>query len=146
MRKLIDAYAAYWQTNADIKERQRAEREAELQPYLNDLGREINESGLNISEVAKLLERRDRTFLYRAKTSHKPKGSTQAEQQKQAPEQPTYQITYGDDGAQVTYGGKSYFVGVTEDGIDLPPAWLEDSQPVHFQIIKEIKEHVRNGV
>ena len=151
MKSIITAYNNYWKQSQEIKERQRLEREAELEPLLKELGQELLDSELNITEIARLLERKDRTFLYRAQGS-----VTQGKLKVVEPEEPVapYIIDYFDfpnsdrlEGAEVRTldDGLIWVINLTEEGdLILPPAWEENPQPIYANIVKEVKQYVRN--
>ena len=145
MKSIITAYNNYWKQSQEIKERRRLEREAELEPLLKELGQELLDSELNITEIARLLERKDRTFLYRAQAS-----VTQGKPKVDEPEGPVapYVIDYPDsDSARVRTldDGLIWTINITEEGdLILPQAWEENPQPIYANIVKEVKQYVRN--
>ena len=145
MKSIITAYNNYWKQSQEIKERQRLEREAELEPFLKELGKELLDSELNITEIARLLERKDRTFLYRAQAS-----VTQGKLKVDEPEEPVapYVIDYPDsDSVRVRTldDGLIWTINITEEGdLILPQAWEENPQPIYANIVKEVKQYVRN--
>lgn len=67
--KLVKRYTDYRQKNAQIKLRQKKEREAELKPFLEDIGREVaalRSEGMSVVDQAEAVTNKNRNFLYGA--------------------------------------------------------------------------------
>jgi hypothetical protein len=66
---LVKRYTDYRIRNEQIKARQRREREKELEPFLIDIGKSVDEdrsNGRSVPELAALIDNKNRNFLYSA--------------------------------------------------------------------------------
>jgi hypothetical protein len=71
---LVKRYTDYRVKNEQIKARQRRERERELLPYLEDIGRAVDEdrsNGHSVPELAGLISNKNRNFLYGAMRAYR---------------------------------------------------------------------------
>lgn len=74
--KLVKRYTDYRQKNAQIKQRQKREREAELVPFLEDIGAEVaalRGEGMSVVAQAEAVTNKNRNFLYSALRAHELK-------------------------------------------------------------------------
>lgn len=155
--ELISSYTAFVAKRAEIRQRQRGELEAELEPHLLALGRAINEaqaSGKRIEDIEYEIGAKNRTLVYRAKRLAKgikdvPKVETPPEPDKGS--EPAWKISgpYSDIGLD----GRFWYVYINDepkgeitkfdyDGeIQTPDAWAAD--PDNSKIYREIISHIK---
>lgn len=70
---LVKRYSDYRVKNAQIKVRQKIERETELRPFLAEIGREVylaREQGHKVTHMADEVTNKNRNFLYDALRAH----------------------------------------------------------------------------
>jgi len=131
---LVKAMNVFRRKHEEAKLRQRLELAAELAPFKADIGDEINtlrSQGYTVAEIADIIGKQNRTFIYDTLTESKLRSLGKPEPTK--PESDDVVETYyinGDDldnQATVTIGSDVYTVNIY-DGVPEPPAeWLEDT-------------------
>lgn len=139
--KLVKRYTDYRVKNAQIKARQKAERETELLPFLADIGEavaQLRTEGVSVVDQATEVTNKNRNFLYAALRAHDAR-STPTPVEEVTPQgwvEPDYEIAFkGNSLAEVwlaSYPGNSLDTGVQltlSDGVveDFPDAWLSGS-------------------
>lgn len=168
--ELVRAFNKFRTQNTKIKERQRAERARELDPYMAAIGREILElqqQGRTITEIGQIISLKNRTFIYEAKRAF---AAASGEARDDIPRihggqgvSPVYTPggspvgTYGSPDVEFGWNLQDNLYVVTVDGSEynlyydsndelvIPQAWIDNDQPaldvVYAQIYQEIDEH-----
>jgi len=160
---LVKRYSDYRVKNAQIKVRQKAEREKELRPFLAEIGREVHlarENGHKVTHMADEVTNKNRNFLYDALRAYEEDNVTTPEVAIPAPQaesagwvEPTYEI-YTDplypNSRFVDIVGVSDTELVLTDGIveDYPDRWVAatgDEKAFYKRIVQEVEREAAQG-
>jgi hypothetical protein len=156
--KLVKRYTDYRQKNAQIKQRQKREREAELVPFLEDIGTEVaalRGEGMSVVAQAEAVTNKNRNFLYSALRAHELKAlDVKDEPTPLVWEEPPYTIKINGNSAEVyvdDQAGRAHMYPlVLSDGVvdDYPESWVSVSDPdqkaFYKRLIAEV-EAAANG-
>lgn len=153
-KKVVDAYVDYKRENFRIKNAQRAEREAKLNPYMADIGRAVVEAraaGATMTDLASAVGTRNRNFLYDAKRAYDALNYGQADdaaasaanagsEPESEPEDEFLVLRTSTPGVYTVdlADGETYTIKAAIDGLVLPPGWLTDPLPLYRKIIKQV--------
>lgn len=162
---LVKRYSDYRVKNAQIKVRQKTEREAELRPFLAEIGREVylaREQGHKVTHMADEVTNKNRNFLYDALRAHEednlaevpvpvPTPATKTEQTGWV--EPYYRI-YGmaeyPESRFVDIDAVGSYELVLTDGIveDYPDDWIVakgDEKAFYKRIVQEVEREAAQG-
>lgn len=151
---LVKRYTDYKQKNAQIKARQKVEREQELLPYLEDIGAavaDLRADGTSVVDQAEAVTNKNRNFLYAALRAFDVK---QAELTEEAPAEPqgwvepsyrVYTQTQYPNSRFVDIIGQGDYELTLTDGVvdDYPESWVfvddPDQKLFYKRIIAEVE-------
>lgn len=147
MSNLVDAYLRYRLKNAEIKRRQKQERDAELLPLLRDMGYEIaqeKQSGTSVEGIHAIIGSKNNTLIYAARRAFEASEDKPVVTETASSNE--YRIEVANDSGtsfRVIFPDAEYFVYKTLDVVDrTPDEWAthgSERRKLYKQIIKEIE-------
>lgn len=149
MSNLVDAYLRYRLKNAEIKRRQKEERDAELLPLLRDMGYEIaqeKQSGTSVEGIHAIIGSKNNTLIYAARRAYEA-----SEVRPDRPEEPSsseYTIQdIGEGVYQVKFEGapETWVLAFESNGTLLTPDEWATHSPERRKLYKQIIKEIENG-
>lgn len=149
MSNLVDAYLRYRLKNAEIKRRQKQERDAELRPLLRDMGYEIAQEkrkGTSVEGIHAIIGSKNNTLIYAARRAFE-----ESEDKPEVTEQPSSnEYTVRDIGEgvyQIKFEEEivTWVVARDPDGTLLMPDEWATHSPERRKLYKQIIKDIESG-
>jgi len=118
---LVKRYTDYKVKNEQIKARQRKERERELKPFLEDIGRAVEDdraNGHSVLELSALLDNKNRNFLYAAVRAYRD--TLPHQEQLDMPSEPDFEPEPENLKIEVGIGNINAYISFDDD----PVVWV----------------------